>query len=37
MEKDNLSVDEMCAKVDKYPITKALKEKVKSKIRACKN
>ena len=35
MEKDNLSADEMCAKVDKYPITKALKEKVKSKIRAC--
>ena len=35
MEKDNLSADEMCAKVDKYPITKALKEKIKSKIRAC--
>ena len=35
MEKDHLSKDEMCAKIDKYPITKGLKEKVKAKILAC--
>ena len=33
MEKQHLSKDEMCAKIDKYFITKGLKEKVKAKIR----
>lgn len=37
MEKENLSVEEMCAKIDKYPITKGLKEKVKAAIRKCNN
>ncbi len=35
MEKDCLSKDEMCAKIDKYSITKGLKEKVKAKIKDC--
>jgi len=35
MEKDHLSKEEMCSKIDKYPITKGLKEKVKAKIRTC--
>lgn len=33
MEKERLSKDEMCAKIDTYHITKGLKEKVKAKIR----
>ena len=32
MKKENLSADEMNKKIDKYPISKALKEKIKSKI-----
>lgn len=35
MEKEHLSKDEMCTRIDKYPITKGLKEKVKAKIKAC--
>lgn len=33
MQKDNLTREQMCEKIDKYPITKGLKEKVKAKIR----
>ena len=33
MQKDNLTREQMCKKIDKYPITKGLKEKVKAKIR----
>ena len=33
MKKDNLTQEQMCEKIDKYPITKGLKEKVKTKIR----
>ena len=33
MQKDNLTQEQMCEKIDKYPITKGLKEKVKAKIR----
>ena len=33
MQKDNLTQEQMCEKIDKYPITKGLKEKVKTKIR----
>ena len=33
MQKDNLTKEQMCEKIDKYPITKGLKEKVKTKIR----
>ena len=33
MQKDNLTREQMCEKIDKYPITKGLKEKVKTKIR----
>ncbi|MBQ8679671.1 MAG: hypothetical protein IJ530_07895 [Treponema sp.] len=33
MQKENLTEDQMCEKIEKYPITKALKEKIKAKIR----
>lgn len=33
MKKENLSTEEMNKKIDKYPISKALKEKIKSKIK----
>ena len=33
MQKDNLTQEQMCEKIDKYTITKGLKEKVKTKIR----
>lgn len=33
MQKDNLTQEQMCEKIDKSPITKGLKEKVKTKIR----
>lgn len=33
MAKENLTVDQMNEKIDKYLITKGLKEKIKSKIR----
>lgn len=33
MEKENISEEEMNKKIDKYPISKALKEKIKSKIK----
>lgn len=33
MKKENLSAEEMNKKIDKYPISKALKEKIKSKIK----
>ena len=32
-KKDNLTKEQMYEKIDKYPITKGLKEKVKAKIR----
>ena len=33
MQKDNLTQEQMCEKIDKYPITNGLKEKVKTTIR----
>lgn len=33
MQKENLTEDQMCEKIEKYPITKALKEKIKAEIR----
>lgn len=33
MQKNNLTEEQMCEKIEKYPITKALKEKIKAKIR----
>lgn len=33
MEKENLSFEQICAKIDGYHITKGLKEKVKAKIK----
>ena len=33
MVKDNPTKDQMCEKIDKYPITRGLKEKVKSAIK----
>ena len=33
MQKDTLTREQMCEKIDKYPITIGLKEKVKAKIR----
>ena len=33
MEKEHLSKDDMCARIDSYYITKGLREKIKAKIR----